>query len=234
MASNPSLGISPRAIRPVGTLHLTLGILNLDTEERKTAACDFLRGDDVSELVRKMAASVTSEHLIHSEAAEASQTPSCNVSGDRDLQSLTPASRILPFTTTLSGLHPMQKHASTSVLYASPIDHDSCLRDLCTALHNVFKAANLLIHEDRPLLLHATLVNTIYDRSRGYKGSKFKKSTPYRFKASKLIDQYQAFEWAKDVHLEKLSICKMKARQVIENGVVVDEEYEELGHMDLP
>ncbi len=49
-----------------------------------------------------------------------------------------------------------------------------------------------------------------------------------------MIAKYQGFEWAKDVHIERLNICEMGAKKTIENGKVVNEEYIEVASVPLP
>ena len=133
----------------------------------------------------------------------------------------------LPFTTSLSGLHSMHSPSSTSILYAAPDDPTSRLQNLCIAIREAFTSAGLLIQEERPLLLHATIVNTLYDRLR--------KGQPRKcVDAMELIVKYAGFEWVKDVRIERVSVCKMGARKIMLEGVVVDEQYEELCHVDLP
>ncbi|KAK4692810.1 activating signal cointegrator complex subunit 1, partial [Lecanoromycetidae sp. Uapishka_2] len=44
--------LSPKAIRPVGAIHLTLGVMSLLTPERVEAACTFLRSLDMSAILR--------------------------------------------------------------------------------------------------------------------------------------------------------------------------------------
>jgi len=45
--------LSPKAIRPVGGIHLTLGVMSLLSPERIGAACTFLRGLDMSAILRE-------------------------------------------------------------------------------------------------------------------------------------------------------------------------------------
>lgn len=138
----------------------------------------------------------------------------------------------------------MGSPSSTTVLYAAPDDTASRLHNLCTAIREVFKSANLLVNEDRPLLLHATIINTIYNQPPRHsdpkgdaevQGSNRRPNRPpKRIDATKLVGKYAGFEWAKGIRVEKVSICKMGAQKIVVDGVVVDSEYPELCHVDLP
>ncbi len=66
-----------------------------------------------------------------------------------------------PLLVTLIGLHTMQSAAKASVLYAPPVDN-GVLTKFCERLRLTFQEAGLMLEESRPLLLHATILNTIY------------------------------------------------------------------------
>lgn len=241
VATTPSLGISPRAIRPLGTLHLTFGILSLETEDRKIAAGELLRRADLVRMVHGKTASLDSAPGLSSQQGEVPHPISRDISVAEQQQQqqqseLEPGA--LPLTTSLSGLHSMLSPSSTSILYAAPDDPTSRLQNLCTAIGETFNSAGLLIQENRPLLLHATIVNTLYDRPRGSHGKqqgpgKSKRHRAQRVDATELIERYATFEWAKDVRVERVSVCKMGAQKIMLEGAVVDEQYEELCHVDL-
>jgi len=97
--------------------------------------------------------------------------------------------------------------------------------------------AGLLIPDDRPLKLHATVVNTIYvkgRRSRGGKGGK-KSSAPLRIDATALLERYRDYVWAEDIVLDRIAICEMGAKKILDDrGDVVGEEYREVASVPLP
>lgn len=236
VASTPSLqNLRFGACRPLGTLHLTFGLLSLETEERKRAACDLLQSPGVL--------SVAYRKIDSSQPADPTQTKSSEASVTEQ-QTLDLDPEASPFSTTLSGLHSMGSPSSTTVLYSLPEDPAARLHNLCTAIREVFKSANLLVHEDRPLLLHVTIINTIYNRPQSHvdqkgeselDGSNQKSNRrPKRIDATELIEKYARVEWAKDFRVEKVSICKMGAQKIVKDGMVVDSEYSELCHVDLP
>ncbi|KAJ9649233.1 hypothetical protein H2199_000007 [Coniosporium tulheliwenetii] len=75
-----------------------------------------------------------------------------------------------PLKVSLRSLEPMQKAQKTSILYAAPDDPDGRLLRLGTELRRAFTDAELMVKDDRPLKLHATVVNTIYAKADGRRG----------------------------------------------------------------
>lgn len=92
-------------------------------------------------------------------------------------------------------MHPPQK---TSILYTAPSDPTSRLQPLCEALRQRFQDAGFLIEDTRPLKLHATLVNTIYVKSRKKSRQRKEiKSTEPRGETANTETKNQAQEEAK-------------------------------------
>lgn len=72
-----------------------------------------------------------------------------------------------------------------------------------------------------------TGVDPIPDRSRGHGPNA---RAPIRFDARGLLERFEGFVWAEGLRVEKVAICRMGARKVLdEGGAVVGEEYEEVG-----
>jgi activating signal cointegrator complex subunit 1 len=64
------------------------------------------------------------------------------------------------------------------------------------------------------------------DRSQGH-GPNAK--SLLKFDATDLMAQYEDFVWIDNVSIERVQICKMGAKKVLdESGAVVSEEYEEV------
>ncbi|KAM0310875.1 hypothetical protein ACHAO8_007719 [Botrytis cinerea] len=150
---------------------------------------------------------------------------------------------------TLTSLHPMHQPWSTSILYTSPQDPHSHLQTFCQSLKDTFTTAGFMLPEEkgRGLLLHATIVNTIYVRGvrqnsdtgtratrtgnargnqgRGRGGSSSghgKHKARLTFDARDIISKYADFTWMRDVRVEKVAICRMGAKKKGDG----DEEYE--------
>ena len=130
------------AVRPPTTLHLTLGVLSLDAA-RLDAARAHLRALDVRRLLRQ------------AEPARDGAGPEAEP-GEAPLASPPP-----PLVVRLQGLTALRKPASTTVVFAEPVDASGRLARFCGGVRQSFADAALLL-PDRELLLHATLVNTIY------------------------------------------------------------------------
>ena len=192
--------LPPKAIRPVGALHLTLGVMSLLTPERLDAACTMLKEFNITSLLR-----------------------TCNDASPAPLSTL-----------TFTGLHAMQSPTRTSSLYTAPITVSAApLLPFCTTLRQAFIEAGFLIPEDRQLKLHATIVNTIYAREAKSGKKRWGKGSG-KFDATSLIERYQDFEWAKDFRIEKVAICEMGAKLVMEGEVLVDQVYTEVASVPLP
>jgi activating signal cointegrator complex subunit 1 len=122
---------------------------------------------------------------------------------------------------SLKGLSAMQDAGCTSVLYAPPVDVDGRLMRFCQAVKTSFTEAGLMAAESRPLLLHATVVNTVYvphSRKRGRPRDRIK------LDVRDMIEQYADFVWIEDMPVEKVTLCKMGAKKV--EGSDDDEAYE--------
>lgn len=142
--------ISEQAIRPVGSLHLTLGVMSLDAEKLDQATS-----------------------LLHSLDLKPPLSPS------PPQTSPSPSSPTLetpkePLKISLKSLYPMQAPHKTSILYTAPEDTTNRLEPLCLFLKSKFTEAGLLIPDSRPLRLHATIVNTIYIKGRKSRRKKSK------------------------------------------------------------
>ncbi|EON68071.1 hypothetical protein W97_07219 [Coniosporium apollinis CBS 100218] len=233
-AGIPHLSIAPKAIRPLGTIHLTIGVMSLQSPERVQEAVSLLRSLDLSSMLRPAAstsaatgdatpspsASASPPNLIpdfqtatssdtsrtgHSEALvgnasrkhqgglhdipsaeKVAGTETCGAdvtptTGSSETATTTRPDVTLTLPTptvsdarilkvSLRSLQPMQKAQKTSILYAAPDDPSGYLLKLGTELRRAFTDAGVMVKDDRPLKLHATIVNTIYAKSGGRRG----------------------------------------------------------------
>lgn len=137
-------------------------------------------------------------------------------------------------TVDLKGLVAMQDPSKTSILFARPDDSSNRLLPFAQHLKTGFEKARLMVKEERELKLHATIINTIYAKSKSKSrnqghGPNAKGSG--RFDARDLIERYKDFVWVENVRIDRVVICKMGAKKVWSGGLegegeVVDEEYE--------
>ncbi|KAF2005098.1 hypothetical protein P154DRAFT_353011 [Amniculicola lignicola CBS 123094] len=200
-------GVVPRkAVRPVGTLHLTLGVMSLD-EDRLKEAIECLQTLDLQAWLKDVA----------------SQPPALG----------SPASAH-GLVIQLKALVPMHQPQRTSILYAEPVDASGRLYPFAERLRKEFVARGLVGDENRALRLHATIVNTIYAKSRMERAQGGRSKGLMQFDAREVIKRYEGFVWAEDVRIDRVQICKMGAKKVLdERGEVVAEEYESVVEMAI-
>ncbi|GAA5915603.1 hypothetical protein JCM5296_003186, partial [Sporobolomyces johnsonii] len=98
--------------RPIGTLHLTLGVMSLLTKEEIEQAAEHLRSLDWLGMLSALPPSSS-----YPDSAETEPLPSTSTSNGA-------------LTLTLASLVPMHKPSSTSVLYVAPRDPTSRLETL--------------------------------------------------------------------------------------------------------
>lgn len=241
--------IHPKAIRPLGALHCTLGVMSLDSAQLQEAI-DCLQALDVSQLLKHAACS-------NDDGAK----PMGNENGPQP-----------PIKISLRGLESMHAVEKTSILYTAPLDRSERLLPFCLTVQEKFRSKRLLIPDNRPLKLHATIVNTIYakgharrppqrvakpavaeagpsdeakvassadstsgvgeDTSQGH-GPNAK--APLKMDATGLLQTYRDFVWAEGIVLDRISICEMGAKKKYdEEGKLIGQEYNEVASVKLP
>lgn len=155
--------VSTRAIRPVGTLHLTLGVMSLD-EAGVEAAGKALEELDLKSMLQREGNVQRQEESTGDSVSPQSQ----NSSQKTDQPSTTSKQTdFKPPSIDLKSLVPMQQPHKTSILYAEPTDSSSRLYPFASALRVHFTEKGHLIEDKRSLRLHATIINTIYAKPRG-------------------------------------------------------------------
>ena len=207
-------GIPDQAIRPLGTLHLTLGVMSLLTEERVQSALKVLNELNLRDLLSTTASA--SENL---EKKDVLEPPQLDI--------------------TLRGLISMHSKVKTSCLYTAPFDPTGQLYSFCLKLRDIFTAANILVPENtgRPLLLHATILNTVYvpgvrGRGSGQGHGHGKNRAKLTIDATELLEEYEDFEWMKDVRVDTVAICRMGAKKG--EGRSGEESYVVEGEVSMP
>jgi activating signal cointegrator complex subunit 1 len=181
---------------------------------------------------------------------------------------------------SLTSLHAMQSPTMTSCLYAGPDDPSKRLLPLCIKIRDAFASAGFMVTDDRPLKLHATILNTVYAKNSGqkrarspskekvdrqplaatesneaqptslareislpgtarppdtFRGHGRNSRAPMKLDATQLLEKCKDFVWASEFAIEKLAICKMGAKKILDNdGNVIDEQYEEVASIVMP
>ena len=203
VSSPASFGVPEDAVRPVGTLHLTLGVFSLPRSESVERAKELLRS------------------LKPREMLAAAQPPGMPAAAKTETKTTT-TTTMPPLTVTLRGLESMQAPSKAAVLYAAPVDPLGTLQGFCEKLRAAFQEAELMAEESRPLLLHATILNTVYVRGRRKNARRGERLT---IDARGILDRYEDQVWMEDIAVEKIAICRMGAKKIEVDGIVVDEQY---------
>ncbi|OAL68169.1 hypothetical protein A7C99_0567 [Trichophyton rubrum] len=273
--SGPAAGHAPDAplvpygaLRPLGTLHFTLGVMSLTSQERLDETLSFFHSLDLASIMQEV-------------EEEAKSKDESDAKG--------------PLSIDLVSLHAIPRTRAATVLHASPLDTSGRLYPFCVKLRDRFIEAGFM-HQDmvkarprnkvvpgesskdnegsdengdqgeeeedasvsttptvnplvpefkpRPLLLHATIANTIYLGKRkpasqqGGKGPRGKDKSLVKFDATELLEKFagsrhkqhsagskdvkgkdaeverEPFIWAKGVSIDRVCICEMGAKPV--------------------
>ncbi|KAI0011693.1 kinase A anchor protein [Xylariaceae sp. FL0662B] len=214
VTSPDSFGIPEQAIRPLGTIHLTLGVMSFPKDEGLDKAVELLKT-----LVPRQILSSVRDAAATTVNSDSAQAPD-EMEGSRELPSPL-------LSVTLKGLQSTQSASKASVLYSPPVDAEGTLLRFCEALRSRFQDAELMAEEKRPLMLHATIMNTIYVKGRNRQGKN--KRDKLTIDAHGILERYDDFVWMEDVPVEKIAICRMGAKKQ-EDG---DEAYEVEAEIDL-
>ncbi|RFU31986.1 hypothetical protein B7463_g4392, partial [Scytalidium lignicola] len=235
----PRPTIPPKAIRPVGTIHLTLGVMSLVTPEKVQRAVDVLRGLDLKGLLLRSSSSGSSSSTGSNNRRNGEKEES-RAGARSELES--DAAVVDELKVTLKGVSSMNDPTKTSVLYTAPVDHDGRLRRFCLGIRDIFMAADLMVADTRPLLLHATVLNTVYvpgvkrkggPSARNGRGGGGGRKERLTLDARDILERYRDMEWMSGVRVEKVAICRMGARKV-EGGEEGDEEYFVESEIEIP
>lgn len=227
------VGIPPKAIRPVGTIHLTIGVMSLGTPERVAKAVDLLKQVDLKGLLRRCSLPQEEVKGAGKSIASGPRTNSTQVGTG------TPADAE-ELKVTLRGISSMNHDPrNASVLYTAPVDQDGRLLQFCRGLRDFFLVEDLIVPDTRPLLLHATVLNTIYvpstkGRGKGDQNGRARKGRQrLTLDVTEILEKYRDMEWLSGFRVEKVAICKMGARKV-EGGAEDDEAYVVESEVEMP
>jgi activating signal cointegrator complex subunit 1 len=241
-ASTTKAVIPEKAFRPLGVLHLTLGMMSLRSEENMNAAKDLLESLNLSELLAESGSHpVDSNHgkdvsRVNNIAQMGLDSPQSESAGTAPafLETLkrvvTPPSLprpnppAEPLVISLRGLQAFPEPHKATVLHCPPHDQTSRLYPFCLKLKQIFTEAGFLEPETRPLVLHATIVNTVYTRKD--RRHEKRKMGSISFNATEIMRTYNEkagikagnaageFVWANDILIDRARICEMGAKIV--------------------
>ncbi|KAI9770733.1 MAG: hypothetical protein M1840_002983 [Geoglossum simile] len=217
-------GVVPeKAIRPLSTLHLTLGVMALQEPEKLERAQKLLQSINPQSILQAASAAST----------EGGTAPPRVPEG------------VAPLTISLESVVSMHPPASTSILHTTPVDKTDRLGPFCRLLRDMFQDEGLVEDDGRPLLLHATILNTTYAsgrgannrRARGAKrggGGHGSAGGKITFDASEILSRYEDYVFVKDMRVESIAICRMGAKRTADEETgSVTEKYEVVGEISL-
>ncbi|OJD17392.1 hypothetical protein AJ78_02522 [Emergomyces pasteurianus Ep9510] len=123
------------ALRPLGTLHLTLGVMSLPTKQRLDEALEFLQALDLKSMLRdagiQAGAGIAGTGSIEDAAAAAA----------------TPDALLQPLLINLTSLHALPRAKAATILHAQPVDSTARLYPFCVSLRNKFIEAGFIEQE---------------------------------------------------------------------------------------
>lgn len=236
--------IPDKAFRPLGVLHLTLGVMSLRSEQRLEAAKDLLKGLDLAEFLP-----CPEEQGKAEKGQPGSGLPISNSNQEAPralgtlMRAVTPPtlSRAKhspePMIISLRGLQAFPEPQKATVLYCPPYDPTSLLYSFCLKLKQKFVDAEFIEAENRPLVLHATIANTVY--AKGDRRGEKKRMGTLSFNATEILCKYNehggtssenekgAFIWAEGLEIDRVRICEMGAKSVEDQ--TLGEEYKVVG-----
>ncbi|KAK8039226.1 hypothetical protein PG993_007637 [Apiospora rasikravindrae] len=221
VTSPQSFGVPAEAIRPVGTLHLTLGVMSFPKNEGLDKATELLRTLAPRQILGTIVAAQQVQAALESKGKDQNQDQ------DQDKDPLKPLQPQL--AVTLRGLHSMQSSPSkATALYSPPVDPDGTLQKFCENIKRTFQQAGVMAEDDRPLLLHATILNTVYVKGekRGGGGHHGKRRERITVDARDILDRYDDFVWMQDVPVENIAICRMGAKKQDDGDAAYEVEAE--------
>ncbi|KAJ6440785.1 activating signal cointegrator 1 complex subunit 1 protein [Purpureocillium lavendulum] len=195
------------SVRPLGTLHLTLGVMSLKPDGVDQAA-EVLRSLRPRELLAELRAAKTTSPLSFPPGGEPTASPAAADGGEGSEGGEGGGG----IAVTLRGLQAMQAPTKTSVLYAPPTDDEGLLYPFCERLRAPFREAGLMADEGRPMLLHATVVNTIHVKG-GARGGRRSRER-LLLDAREVLGRYDDFEWVQGLPLTRVAVCRMGAKPV--------------------
>ncbi|KAE8415690.1 AKAP7 2'5' RNA ligase-like domain-containing protein [Aspergillus pseudocaelatus] len=138
------------ALRPVGTLHLTLGVMSLPTKDRLSEAIEFFQSLDLVTMVReaeKIASARAQGRKRNTPLVSAAEQSSSSSAGEvAKSQGESPPS---PFTVSLESLHALPRARAATVLHAAPVDPTARLYPFCELLRDRFLEAGFLLGDQK-------------------------------------------------------------------------------------
>ncbi|RHZ50067.1 uncharacterized protein CDV56_103609 [Aspergillus thermomutatus] len=147
------------AVRPIGTLHLTLGVMSLPTKERLEEAIQFFHSLDLASMMHEAEEiAKKSKRYRKRSSTPRHQSDFTGAVGEREdshssrrlehegdsASAIVSRDTYEPLTISLESLHALPRARAATVLHAAPVDSTSRLYPFCVLLRNKFLEAGFL------------------------------------------------------------------------------------------
>lgn len=204
------------AIQPLDTINLNLGMMSLTTEQQVHEVTEFLKNLDMDHVQ-----SITESDNEYD--SEDRRPCSCN-----------------RFTVDLR-ISDNEWTCSHESIFCLQLDANDCLLKFCKYVQSELSHHGYLIPNDEHAgdLLHAVVMDTNQARPvrviRGRDGKKKRKGGALKVNFCSLLTLFSRDGFRmRDVHLEKLAICKIKRKKVFDDqGELVGKELDEVASIPL-
>ncbi|KAI4161758.1 MAG: hypothetical protein LQ342_004590 [Letrouitia transgressa] len=253
LETEPDASILTKAIRPLGTIHLTLGVMSLASDDRIKAAIDLLNSLSPPPPpaftislrglhAMRQAKWTSSLYAVPKDDEEGTLYSFCEKLRERFAEE----GFVVPET------RPLRLHATVlNTLYAPKVDvklrargngSGSDVEDEKVEREEVVGEGRLEGEqsklEDGKALVDAGEVGQ--EGETKPEARKRRRKWPLKFDARELVKKYENFEWVKESRIEKVAICEMGAMRVEDEGrdgverLGLGEEYKETASVPLP
>ena len=136
-------------MRPLGTLHLTLGVMSFHTKERLDEALAFFQSLDLTALMREAERVATEKREKRNRRGQLPASTSDHAENESKPYNSANWKGSEPLTISLESLYALPRAKSATVLHASPIDPTERLYPFCLMLRDKFLEAGFMLAESK-------------------------------------------------------------------------------------
>lgn len=137
------------AIRPLGTLHLTIGVMSLASQERFDEAVAFFQSLDLANLMHEAERVATAKQRKQKTKLSSLESSHLAVGLESQNHASGAESSTQPLTISLESLRALPHNKAATVLHASPVDPTGRLYPFCLMLRDKFLEAGFLVGESK-------------------------------------------------------------------------------------
>lgn len=225
LLDDPSAVSVPRHdIRPLGTLHLRVGTMNLTKPERFAQSVEILRSLNFRNILEVVATGLKEAVAIDAERLwrEVSSLIMLPVSS-------APRNEVGPLSVSVRGLHPgnIGTEAKAITLSTNVVDMTHRLKPLIDIIRNAYREAGLLYlnhsrdaetnrlrqEDEVSSTFSMTLLKSKHQRRRYIPDRKIRgklREAPVpRYDFSDIINQYKDKTWSDEIKLDRVSLCQL-------------------------